>query len=174
MRIESPSFTERELRGFLDEFIDQERQRLAERLETISARLVEIVSNGVSNKPNGQQEWTGHEVLAHMATVSKFYGVLAYQVGSGKITQTNLLDMVHMRDGAAEQMSSLSDDELLAAILRDHQRTVSYLRSADAAAMQRKASVYEATSMTAMEIATLPLCAHLERHLDQLDRASNT
>ena len=174
MRIESPTFTEREMRAFLDEFVDHERERLAERLEIISARLVEIVSKGVSNQPNGQQEWTGHEVLAHMATVSKFYGVLAYQVGAGKVTATDLLNMVHMRDAAAEQLSSQSDDELLAAILRDHQRTIAYLRSADAAAMLRKATVYEGRSMTAMDIATLPLCGHLELHVDQLERALNS
>jgi hypothetical protein len=174
VRIESPTFTDREMRAFLDEFVDHERERLAERLETISARLVEIVSRGVSNPPNGQQEWTGHEVLAHMATVAKFYGVLAYQVGAGKVTATDLLTMVHMRDAATEQLGAQSDDELLAAVLRDHQRTISYLRSADAAAMNRKATLYEGFSMSAMEIATLPLCAHLELHLDQLERASNS
>lgn len=162
------------MRAFLDEFVDHERVRLADRLETISARLVEIVSNGVSNRPNGQQEWTGHEVLAHIATVSKFYGVLAYQVGAGKVTDTDLLNIVHMRDGAAEELSAQSDDELLAAILRDHQRTITYLRSADAGAMQRRATMYEGFSMSAMEIATLPLCGHLELHLDQLGRAANS
>jgi hypothetical protein len=173
VRIESPSFTEREMRAFLDEFVDHERERIADRLETISARLVEIVAQGVSHGPNGQHEWTGHEVLAHIATVSKFYGILAYQVGGGKVAETDLLEQVHMRDVATEQLSALSDDELLALTLRDHQRTIAYLRSADAAAMQRKARLYEGFSMTAMEIATLPLCGHLELHLDQLERAAN-
>ena len=53
---------------------------------------------------------------------------------------------------------------------RDHQRTVAYLRSADTQAMTRRAVLYEGFSMSAAEIAQLPLCAHLEIHLDQLER----
>jgi hypothetical protein len=52
---------------------------------------------------------------------------------------------------------------------RDHQRTIAYLRSADAAALQRRAVLDEGFSMSAEEIAQLPLCAHLEIHLDQLE-----
>lgn len=170
MRIESPTFTEREMRAFLDEVIDYERARLADRLEAASARLAELVSRGTSAKRDGQVEWTGHEVLAHIAVLSKFYGVLTYQVGSGKLNEVDLLSQVQYRDVAGDQLSSMSDDVLLAMAQRDHQRTVAYLRSADAAAMQRKATVEEGFVMSASEIAALPLCAHLEIHLDQLER----
>jgi len=44
VRIESPAFTEREMRGFLGEVIDHERQRLADRLEADSARLAELAA----------------------------------------------------------------------------------------------------------------------------------
>jgi hypothetical protein len=53
---------------------------------------------------------------------------------------------------------------------RDHQRTIAYLRGADATAMRRRAVLYEGFSMSAAEIAQLPLCGHLEIHLDQLER----
>jgi hypothetical protein len=36
--------------------------------------------------------------------------------------------------------------------------------------MQRRAVLYDGFSMSAAEIAQLPLCAHLEIHLDQLER----
>ena len=36
--------------------------------------------------------------------------------------------------------------------------------------MQRRAVLYEGFSMSAAEIAQLPLCSHLEIHLDQLER----
>ncbi len=176
MRIESPAFTEREVREFLDEFGDHERRRLADRLESASGRLAELVRDlrspaGAGGSGSGPgPEWTGHEVLAHIAVLSKFYGVLTYQVGSGKVTMLDLLPQVQDRDVAGAQLSSLAPDQLLAMAQRDHQRTIAYLRSAEAAALQRRAVLYEGFSMSAAEIAQLPLCAHLEIHLEQLTR----
>jgi hypothetical protein len=175
VRIESPAFTEREIRSFLDEFGDHERRRLADRLEAASMRLAELVqrlnapfpSSGVSGSGD---EWNAREVLAHIAVLSKFYGVLTYQVGSGKITELDFLPQVRVRDLAGEQLSSLPPDQLLAFAQGDHQRTIAYLRSASGDAMQRRVVLYEGFSMTAGEIAQLPLCAHLEIHLDQLER----
>ena len=172
MRIESPEFTEREIRGFLDDFEDHERRRLADRLEADSTRLAELVRNIPSPAPGGGSgdEWSAGEVLAHIAVLSQFYGVLTYQVGSGKITELDYLPQVQLRDVAGEQLSSQPPDRLLALAQRDHQRTIGYLRSADAEAMKRRVVLSEGFSMTAGEIAQLPLCAHLEMHLDQLEK----
>jgi hypothetical protein len=169
VRIESPAFTEREMRGFLDEFVDYERLRLADRLEAASQRLSKLVQRGLVDGHDGQTEWSGQEVLAHIVVLSKFYGVLTSRVGSGKLSQLDLLPQVQDRDVAGEQLSSLPPDQLLAMAQRDHQRTIAYLRSADAAALQRRAVLDEGFSMSAEEIAQLPLCAHLEIHLDQLE-----
>ena len=173
MRIESPAFTEREILGSLDEFRDHERQQLADRLDAASNRLARLVrdipaaSGGRSLSPDA---WTAQEVLAHIAVLSKFYGVLTYQVATGKMTELDLLPLVRDRDVAGEQMSVLPREQLLAFAQRDHQRTIAYLRSADAGAMQRRAVFWDGLSMSAWEIAQLPLCAHLEMHLDQLER----
>jgi hypothetical protein len=174
VRIESPTFTEREMRAFLEEAVDYERRRLADRLETDSTRLAELVRQGMASPSGGgsgwEPEWNAQDVLAHIAVLSKFYGTLIYRVGSGKLSQIELLEAVQSRDPAGEQLSSLPPDQLLTMAQRDHQRTIAYLRSADAAAMQRRAVLYDGFSMSAAEIAQLPLCAHLEIHLDQLER----
>jgi hypothetical protein len=176
MRIESPAFTAREMRAFLDEAVDHERRRLADRLEADSARLAELVrsistnSQAPSRSGDGSGPWSGHDVLAHIVVLSKFYGTVTYRVGSGKLSRIELLEAVQSRDPAAQQLSSLPADQLLAMAQSDHQRTITYLRSADSAAMQRRAVLYEGFSMSAAEIAQLPLCAHLEIHLDQLER----
>jgi hypothetical protein len=177
VRIESPAFTEREIRGFLDEFGDHERGRLADRLEADSARLAELVLNNLSDFPSPSgggsgwgREWNANEVLAHIAVLSKFYGVLTYQVASGKITELDLLPQVQDRDVAGQQLSSLPPDQLLAFAQRDHQRTIGYLRSTDAEAMKRRVVFSDGFSMSVQEIASMPLCAHLEIHLDQLER----
>jgi hypothetical protein len=172
VRIESPAFTEREMRAFLDEQVDHERHRLADRLEADSARLGRLAAT-LTPRPSGTEDsegWSAQEILAHIVVLSKFYGVLTSRVGSGKVSQMELLEAVQSRDPAAEQLSSLPPDQLLAMAQRDHQRTIDYLRGADAAAMQRRAVLYEGFSMSAAEIAQLPLCGHLEIHLDQLER----
>jgi hypothetical protein len=178
MRIESPAFTERDMRAFLDEAVDHERLRIADRLEADSARLAELVRGipsssqvpSPSRRASEKVPWNGHEILAHIAVLSKFYGTVTYRVASGKLSQVELLEAVQGRDPAGQQLSSLSADELLAMAQADHQRTITYLRSTDSAAMQRRAVLYESFSMSAAEIAQLPLCAHLEIHLDQLER----
>lgn len=173
MRIESPALTEREIRGFLDEFRDHERRRLADRLEADSTRLADLVRSMTTISRAGSasgDEWSPPEVLAHIAVLSKFYGVLMHQLGSGKLTELDWLPQVRDRDVAGQQLSSLPPDQLLAIAQRDHQRTIAYLRSADADAMQRRVALSDGFSMSAWEIAQLPLCAHLEMHLDQLER----
>lgn len=171
MRVESPAFTEREMWSFLDEIVDFERRRLADRLEADSARLADLVREMPTGAVGGLgSEWTGHDILAHIVVLSKFYGVLTSRIGSGKLSELELLPNVKDRDVAGEQLSSLPPDQLLAFAQRDHQRTIAYLRSADAQAMRRRAVLYEGFSMSAAEIASMPLCAHLEIHLDQLER----
>jgi hypothetical protein len=170
MRVESPTFTEREMRGFLSEVTDHERRRTIERLKASSAALAAMVADGVEHRENGEQGWTGHDVLAHIAVLSKFYGMLTYQVGSGKVSDVDLLENVRARDLAGEQLGRLTDAELLKTIERDHDRTIAFLESADAAAMHRRATMYEGFSMSALDLARLGLCSHLEIHLEQLKR----
>ena len=165
--------------SFLDEILDFERQRLADRLEADSARLAKLVQDNPSGIPSPSAgglgaEWNAHDILAHIVVLSKFYGVLISRVGSGKLSELELLPQVKDRDVAGEQLSSLPPDQLLAFAQRDHQRTIAYLRSADAEAMRRRAVLYEGFSMSAQEIASMPLCAHLEIHLDQLERTLRT
>jgi len=172
VRIESPAFTEREMRGFLDEVVEHERHALADRLEADSVRLGQLASTLTVSQRTRENSggWSAQEILAHIVVLSKFYGVLTSRVGSGKVSQVELLEAVQSRDPAGEQLSSLPPEQLLAMAQRDHQRTIAYLRGADAAAMQRRAVLYEGFSMSAAEIAQLPLCGHLEIHLDQLER----
>jgi hypothetical protein len=171
VRIESPAFTEREMRAFLDEVADHERRQLIERLRASSARLDQLARAGISAAADGQDGWSGHDVLAHIVVLSKFYGTLAYQVGSGKVTKVELLDHVKARDVAGEQLSALSDADLLQMAHQEHQRTLAFLESTNGAALSRRATLYEGFSMSALELALLGLCSHLEIHLDQLERA---
>ena len=171
MKIESPSFTIEDIRTFMSSYRDRERLLLADRLQRISQRIGELgpkvqAQTGSESDP----DWNAHEILAHIAVVSKFYGVLVHRIASGKMQDMNLLEAVNLRDAAGHQMSQLPPEELVKLTLADQQRTIQALREAEPESLQRSARMDDGTSMTAEEVARLPLVTHLEMHIDQLER----
>jgi hypothetical protein len=60
--------------------------------------------------------------------------------------------------------------ELLRMTLADHKRTIDTLRTADPSSLQNSARVDEGTTMTAEEVARLPLITHMEMHVEQLEK----
>ncbi len=169
MKIESPSFTIDNLRSFMATYRDHERGLLADRLQEVSERLAELEPLIETARPV-DGEWNAHEVLAHIAVVSRFYGIVVHRVASGQVTELDLLNSVHMRDQAGEQMVKLAPAELLKMAIADQERTLQTLRDAGVEALQRAARIDGETTMTAEEFARLPLIGHLEMHVDQLER----
>ena len=172
MKIESTAFTRSDVERFLDEMLDHDRQLLADRLEKASARLAELgprVSAG-----RGEGEWSQHELLAHIAVLSKFYGVLVHKISSGQMSEIDLLENVNLRDVVGEQMAQIEPAELLQMALSDQARTLKLLRGAEPASLRRQAKQENGELISAIEVARLPLVNHLEMHLDQLERAVTT
>jgi len=170
MEIESTAFTIADLNGFLDEMQDHDRHVLAGRLERASRRLGEIGARVKPGRGDGK-EWSDHELLAHITTLSKYYGVLVHRVAGGQIAEVNLLDSVHARDIAIDQAAEQAPSDLLQMALTDHERTIKTLRSADPGALRRSVRIDGEASMTAEELARLPLISHLETHIEQLERS---
>jgi hypothetical protein len=169
MKIESTTFTRSDLEQFLDEMLDHDRHALADRLEKASARLAEIGPRVKAGR--GEGEWSEHELLAHIAVLSKFYGVLVHKISSGQMTELDLLENVNLRDVVGEQMAQIEPAELLRMALSDQARTLKLLRSAEASSLRRTATQENGEPITAEEVARLPLINHLEMHVDQLERA---
>ena len=172
MKIESTAFTAADLDHYRDELIDHERLVLADRLERASTRLAELGRQLGSNVASSSDNWNSTEVLAHIAVLSKFYGMLTYKIGSGQLTEFDLLGNVHVRDVLGEQLAKdTAPSALVEMALADHRRTVQYLRSADAAAMRRECVVDGGRSVTrADDMAREALIGHLELHVEQLAR----
>lgn len=170
MKLESPAFTMEDVRNFMDTYLDRERQLLADRLQKISNRVAELGPRVRAEPEDEGEEWNAHEILAHIAVVSKFYGVLVHRIASGKMDDLDLLEAVNTRDAAGRQMSQLPPEELTRMALADHQRTIQTLREADTASLRRSARVDDGTSMTAEEVARMPLVSHLEMHIEQLEK----
>src|SRR3989475_12285855 len=161
VKIESPAFTMDDLNAFMSTYRDRERNILADRLQRISDRLAEIAPR-VAAQQSDDEEWNAHEVLAHLAVVSKFYGVLVHRIASGKLPDMNLLEAVNLRDAAGKQMSEMDPAELLRMTLADHQRTIKTLRTADAASLQNSARLDDGTTVTPREGAAPPPITHHE------------
>ena len=169
MKIESPAFTMDDVEAFMQAYRDHDRNVLADRLQRASDRLAEIGPR-VRAQPGEGDDWNAHELLAHIAVLSKFYGVLVHRIATGKTTDFNLLETVNMRDAAGQQAAQTEPADLLAQSLADHARTINALRTADAASLRRAARIDDGTTMTAEEVARLPLVTHLEMHIDQLEK----
>jgi hypothetical protein len=169
MKIESTAFTRADVEQFMDEMLDHDRQILADRLEKASSRLAKVGSRVAMG--SGDAEWSPHELLAHIAVLSKFYGVLVHKISSGQMTQIDLLENVNLRDVVGEQMARLEPAELLRMSLEDEARTLKLLRTAEPASLRRQATQENGELMSAIDVARLPLINHLEMHVDQLERA---
>jgi hypothetical protein len=171
MKLESPTFTDTNLDAFLAEARGRDRLALAERLEAASARPATLVARMGALRAAPSGGWSAYEILAHIAGLSKYYGVLAYRVGSGKVAEVDLLADVQERDRVTQRLVAQSPAELLAVIQADHRRTLDWLRSAELATLARRADLGGGRVLSAEEILRLGLCAHLEIHLDQLEQA---
>jgi len=169
MKIESTAFTRDDVEQFLDEMLDHDRNLLADRLEKASARLAALGPR--IKEGRGETEWSHHEILAHIAVLSKFYGVLVHKISSGQMSEIDLLQNVNLRDVAGEQMAQIEPAELLRMTLADQARTLKLLRTVEPSALRRKAKLENGEMMSADEVARLPLVNHLEMHVDQLERA---
>jgi hypothetical protein len=170
MKIESQDFTQSEVDAFLRELREQERESVAARLQALSARLAALAGR-IDAAPPPSGGWSAHEILAHIAVLSKFYGSLAYRIAGGKLEELDLLSNVQLRDVIGEQTAQQPVSALMAQIEADHRRTAGFLRSTTAKALQRRIPVGNGHTISAEEVARLILCAHLEIHLAQLERA---
>ena len=169
MKIESPAFTLDDVRTFMSTYLDRERNILADRLQHASDRLATLAPR-IKAEAGGERDWNAHELLAHLAVLSKFYGVLVHRVATGQLPNMDLLEAVHLRDTVGHQMSQLEPGDLVRMTLADHERTIKTLREAEPESLRRSADLGEGITMTAEEIARLPLISHLELHLDQLEK----
>lgn len=171
MKIESTAFTRSDVEQFLEAMLDHDRQVLADRLEKASARLAELGPRVKAGR--GEGEWSEHELLAHIAVLSKFYGVLVHRISTGQLAELDLLENVNLRDVVGEQMAQIEPAELLRMALADQARTLKLLRATEIAALRRTAKQENGELISAAEVARLPLVNHLEMHVDQLEKMTS-
>ena len=168
MKIESPAFTLDDVKTFMDTYLDRERNLLADRLQIASERLAALAPR-IKAEQGDENSWSAHELLAHLAVLSKFYGVLVHRISTDQLPNMNLLEAVHLRDTVGHQMSQLEPADLVRMTVADHERTIKTLRTSDPQALRKTAELGDGITMTAEEVARLPLVSHLELHIEQLE-----
>src|SRR2546423_10891427 len=156
-----------DVRGFMETYLDRDRQILAERLERLSDRVDELGPQ-IQQQGGGDGEWSAHEILAHLAVVSKFYGVLVHRIAAGKLEDLNLLEAVNMRDAAGKQMSELEPAGLRRLTPADHERTIKTLRPTSTPSLRRAARGHDGTTMTAQGVAALAPVTQPEEDTEEL------
>ena len=171
MKDESSAYTRSDFENFVDEQLNHERRELAGRLERASAKLAELGPRITAG--GGKDGWSVHEVLAHIAGFSKYYGVIVHKVASGQLTDVDLMGGTNMRDASIEMLTATEPAELLRMTLADHARTAKELRSLDLVALRNTANVEGGlwfSPVSAEFLARYPLINHLEEHVEQLER----
>jgi hypothetical protein len=169
MKIESPTFTLDDLKDFLDTYVDREKNLLADRLQQAKDRL-SALGPRIQPERVDRDEWTAHELLAHIAVLSKFYGVLVHRIANGQLPGMDLMEAVHLRDSIGHQMSLLEPPDLLRMILADHDRTIATLRTTGPKQLRQTADLGSGITLSAEDVARLPLVSHLEMHIEQLEQ----
>ena len=168
VKIESTSFRPSDVDAFLGDYVLYERDSLVARLEAASAEMGRLAERVTAAEAGSDTAWTAQEILAHIAALSKLYGMLTYKVGTGAMTEMDLMSSVLQRDDFGEQLAKLPTAELVGMAQTDHRRTAEYLRRATREELARSAALSGVGRMTAGELARLPLVAHLEQHVRQL------
>jgi hypothetical protein len=170
MQPESATFTAADLPGFFEEILVWDVKATSERLRSAGARLGQLVHRIPEDAPASSDVWNAKEVLAHVAVLSRAYGVFGYMVAKGRLTEMRLEDVITQRDALGAELASRPVAEIVEEIQRQHQRTLKFLAEATPAELLRSVKV-EQGDVSAEYLIRLPLVAHLEQHVDQLEKA---
>jgi hypothetical protein len=170
MQTESASFSAADLPHFLEEILVWDVKATAGRLRTANARVHELARSVQDEVVESSQGWNAKEVLAHIAVLSRAYGIFSYMVAKGRLTELKLEEVITQRDSLGAEFAARPVVEILAEIDRQHQRTLKFLGEATPEELRRSVRV-EHGEITAEHLVRVPLVAHLEQHVAQLEAA---
>jgi DinB superfamily len=168
MKPESQNFTSEDVPHFMDELLGREMGLVADRLRAASARM-EALAPRIPDERSDDESWTAKEVLAHVFVLSRAYGAFAYMVARGRVPELSFGDVISQRDTLGDEIARLPVAEIVAKAREQHERTLKFMERATLA--DYKASVKTEHGDISVEgLLRLPLVAHLEDHLDQIER----
>ncbi len=168
MQTESAGFTAADLPRFFEEIQAWDTRNTAERLRRANARVHQLAERIPDGSLTDSPQWNAKEVLAHIAVLSRAYGVFGYMVAKGKLPELPLEAVITQRDVVGAEMASKSVAEIVDEIDRQNDRTQKFLAEATTEELRRTVKV-EYGQVTAEYLIRLPLVSHFEQHIDQLE-----
>jgi hypothetical protein len=169
VKLESPAFTRVDWEKFQTEVEGFEKQSVIKRLRAASARMLALARQVPDEPPTTDGEWNAKEVLAHIAVVSKGWGVLAYLIAKGRLREVEAATVVTQRDPLASELMPLAPLDIAREAATSQQRTIAYLESAPMEEFTAPVH-WERGPTTADHIFRTILVGHLELHVSQLER----
>ena len=169
MKIESPAFTAADFARFHDEVAGVEQRSVIDRLRTASARMLAVSALVPDEPATNDGAWNPKEVLAHIAVVSKGWGVLAYLIAKGRLQEVDATTVITQRDTLGSEMMQLSPAGIAREAVTAHQRTIAYLETAPMAEFTAPVR-WDLGQTSADHIFRTILVGHLELHVAQLER----
>lgn len=170
MKIESTEFTEEDIGGFLTQYFEVERNHLTARLKAIVEETDALVSSIEARSESAEREWSAIETLAHMALTARFFGWLVHEIATKKEVESDILDMLKLRDVAGTDAARLPPDELAKQVRENIRRTIAFLETVPYDDL-RTPIKYVGRDMTAEDLLRITYCGHLEDHVDQIRKA---
>jgi hypothetical protein len=170
MQTESATFTAADLPHFFQEILVWDVKATTERLRNAGDRLHRLAERIPDDSPPSSDGWNAKEVLAHIAVLSRAYGVFGYMVAKGRLSDLKMEDVITQRDVLGAALAARPVAEILEEIDKQHQRTLQFLAEVTPEELLRTVKM-EHGEVTAEYILRLPLVAHLEQHLDQVEKA---
>jgi len=165
---ESTAFTAADVPRFFDEILLYEAGKVVERLRAAGERLDRLAPSVPEDGPEATG-WNAKEVLAHIAVLSRAYGVFGYMVATGRLTELAIGDVISQRDVVGEEMAGRPVADIVAEAHRQQDRTIAFLEKATPEQLRATCRT-ESGTVSAEYLIRFPLVAHLELHLDQLEQ----
>ncbi|MCA1839370.1 MAG: DinB family protein [Actinomycetota bacterium] len=166
---ESPAFTKSDIAAFVTDYFEHERSLLIERLSKVVEETVAIAKR-IQERPSPTDDsWSASETLAHMVTSSQYFGWLIHQIAT-KQEPGDILSMLQMRDAASSQAVNQPIDDLVDQFRTNIERTIAFIEKVDYLEL-RATFDYVGIQMTGEDLVRIPLCSHLESHIEQMQEA---
>ena len=170
MKLESPQFTIEQIQSFVTDYFDHERDLLVSRLRKIVEQVDMLVSSVPEGPAGDDVGWSPVETLAHMVTSSQYFGWLAHQVASKKGDPGDILEMLKLRDVVSGEAAQLPVETLSDQFRENIERTIRFIEKTPFEDLRTRFD-YVGRDMTAEDLIRIPLCAHLESHIEQIRAA---
>lgn len=170
MKLESLEFTDEDIAGFLTDYFDTERQLHIARLRKIIDDAESLVPAIEGRNLDGGDDWNAVETLAHMVSTAQFFGWLANEVATKKVVEGNITEMLKLRDIVITDASQQAPEALVKDLRENIERTIGFLEKVDWPDLRTPVD-YVGFQMTGEDFIRLPLCGHLEGHLEQIKAA---